>query len=205
MYKDENIKFYEFIKFLNKLKEEKRFLGVKNMKGDNSADHSWRLAMMVVLSAEFYKIKINILKSIKIALIHDLVEIIAKDITRADRVKKNISDKEKLKQERIAMKKIIKIAPKKIGTEIELLWEEYVKRKTKEAKIVASLDKIEGLMTFFEKGKPAKYYANYIATYANIYLKETPELKNLYACLQKEMKASYTKNGLEWEREFENI
>ena len=202
---DKNLKFYEFIKFLNKLKEEKRFLGVKNMKGDNSADHSWRLAMMVILTAEFYKIKINILKTIKIALTHDLVEIIAKDVTRADRVKKNISDEEKIKNERIAMKKIIKIAPKKIGREIELLWEEYAERKTKEAKIVASLDKIEGLMTFFEKGKPAKYYADYIATYSNTYLKETPELKNLHTCLQKEMKASYIKNGLKWKKEYENI
>ncbi|MCK4540417.1 HD domain-containing protein [Candidatus Parcubacteria bacterium] len=202
---DENLKFYEFIKFLNKLKEEKRFLGVKNMKGDNSADHSWRLAMMVILSAEFYKIKINIFKAIKIALVHDIVEIIAKDITRADRVKKNISDEEKLKNEKPAMKKIIKIAPKKIGTEIELLWEEYAARKTKEAKIVASLDKIEGLMTFFEKGKPAKCYASYIATYANVYLKETPELKNLYVSLQKEMKISYIKNGIKWEKEYENI
>ncbi|MCK5061161.1 HD domain-containing protein [Candidatus Parcubacteria bacterium] len=200
-----DLKFYEFIKFLNKLKEEKRFVGVKGIKGDNSADHTWRLAMMVFMTTEVYDIKINLLKAIKIALIHDLVEIIAKDITRADRVKKNISDNKKIKEERAAMKKIKKMAPLEIGQEIEDLWEEYVERKTKEAKIVASLDKIEGLMTFFEKSKPRKYYADYIATYSNPYFKDTPELKKLYTQLQKEMKSSYYKNNIKWKKEYENI
>lgn len=201
----EDIKFYKFIKFLNKLKEEKRFAGVKNMKGDNSADHTWRLTMMVFMSSQFYKIKINVLRAVKIALTHDLVEIIAKDITRADRVKNNITDEEKLKKERVAIKKIKKMAPKSIGRDIEELWEEYAKRKTKEARIVASLDKIEGLMTFFEKGKPNKIFAEYVATYANEYYKDTPELMPLYQNLQKEMKRSYKKNGLNWKKEYENI
>jgi putative hydrolase of HD superfamily len=201
----EDLKFYKFIIFLNRLKDEIRYRGVKNMKGDNTAAHTWRLTMMVLFSSEMYKIKINILKAIKIALVHDLVEIIAKDTPRSDRIKKNITDDEIRKKEIIAIKKIKKLAPKKIGQELEELWQEYEQRKTKEARIVSSLDKMEGLMNFFEKGKPAKYYSDYIATYANKYFKDTPELKKLYPHLHKEMKASYLKNNIEWKKEYENI
>lgn len=201
----EDLKFYNFIIFLNKLKEEKRYGGVKNMKGDNTADHTWRVTMMVVLASEMYKIKINLLKAIKMALVHDLVEIIAKDTPRSDRVKKNITDDEIRKKETLAIKKIKKLAPKKIGQDLEDLWQEYEQRKTKEARIVSSLDKMEGLMNFFEKGKPAKYYSDYIATYANKYFKDTPELKRLYPHLHNEMKASYKKNGIEWKKEYEKI
>ena len=201
----ENLKFYKFIKFLNKLKEEKRFSGVKEMKGDNSADHSWRLAFMVMTAAQFCNIKINAYKAVKIALTHDLVEIFAKDVTRKDRVKNHISDEEKLTKERQAIKRIKKIAPRQIGIELEALWEEYAARKTKEAKIVASLDKIEGLMSFIEKSKPRKYYADYTATYSIKYIKDTPELKQLFRLLQKEMKSSYKKNNIKWKKEYEKI
>ncbi len=199
---EKETKFYNFINFLDKLKDEKRYVRVKYMRGDNSADHSWRLTVMVVLASEFYNIKINLLKAIKIALVHDLVEIYAKDIPRSDRFKKNITKKDKLKDEKVAMVKIKKLAPTNIGKEISDLWTEYTKLKTKEAKIVASLDKIEGLMTFFDRGKPTKYYDGYIATYANKYIKETPELVSLYKILQGEMKKSYRKNKLEWEKEY---
>lgn len=195
-------KFYNFINFLDKLKDEKRYVGVKNMRGDNSADHSWRLTVMVALASEFYNIKINLLKAIKIALVHDLVEIYAKDIPRSDRFKKNITKKDKLKDEKVAMVKIKKLAPANIGKEISDLWTEYTELKTKEAKIAASLDKIEGLMTFFNRGKPTKYYGGYIATYANKYIKETPELVPFYKVLQGEMKKSYRKNKLEWKKEY---
>ena len=196
------IKFYNFINFLDKLKDEKRYARVRYMKGDNSADHSWRLAITVLLASEFYNIKINLLKAVKIALVHDLVEIYAKDIPRSDRFKKNITKEYKLKNEKAAMVKIKKLAPASIGKEINNLWEEYVKLKTKEAKIVASLDKIEGLMTFFNRGKPSKYYGEYIATYANKYILKTPELAPLYKVLQSKMKKSYKKNKIEWKEEY---
>ncbi|MBA3047510.1 HD domain-containing protein [Patescibacteria group bacterium] len=196
------IKFYNFINFLDKLKDEKRYAGVRHMRGDNSADHSWRLAVIVMLASEFYNIKINLLKAVKIALVHDLVEIYAKDIPRSDRFKKNITKKYKLKNEKIAMVKIKKLAPASIGKEINDLWAEYTKLKTKEAKIVASLDKIEGLMTFFNRGKPSKYGSEYIATYSNKYILKTPELAPLYKVLQSEMKKSYKKNRIEWKKEY---
>jgi putative hydrolase of HD superfamily len=199
----EEIKLFKFIEFLDKLKNEKRFGGVKKIKADNSADHSWRLALMLVLLSDFYNIKVNLLKAIKIALVHDLVEIYAKDIPRSKRFKNNISKEEKLKEEKRAMIRIKKLAPKLIGEEISDLWKEYADHKTKEAKITASLDKIEGLMTFFNRGGiPAKYYKDYAATYANKYVKETPELLSFYKILQKEMEKSYKKNNLKWEKKY---
>jgi putative hydrolases of HD superfamily len=201
---EEEKKFFKFIEFLDKLKDEKRFARVKNMRPDNSADHSWRLTLMLVLSTSFYNIKIDLIKAIKIALVHDLVEIYAKDIPRSERFKNNISKQAKLKEERKAMLKIKKQAPKSIGKEISDLWREYADHKTKEAKITASLDKIEGLMTFFNRGGiPAKYYKDYAATYANKYVKETPELLSLYKILQTEMKKTYKKNNLEWKKEYD--
>ena len=98
---EKETKFYNFINFLDKLKDEKRYVRVKHMRGDNSADHSWRLTVMVVLASEFYNIKINLLKAIKIALVHDLVEIYAKDIPRSDRFKKILLKKISLKTRKL--------------------------------------------------------------------------------------------------------
>ena len=62
---------------------------------ENDAEHSWHLAMMVVILSEYFK-GADILKTVKMVLIHDLVEIYAGDTFAYD--EKGYLDKDEREQ-----------------------------------------------------------------------------------------------------------
>lgn len=67
-------KLLDFFVVAGKLKKAIRFSAAKKIKGDSSADHSWRLALMVFTVAKELKLKMNVEKAMKIALVHDIAE-----------------------------------------------------------------------------------------------------------------------------------
>lgn len=81
MQMDNLSKQVDFIKEIDKLKyiqrKTKLFHSERN---ENDAEHSWHLAMMAIVLAEHSNEKIDLLKVIKMVLIHDIVEIDAGDI-----------------------------------------------------------------------------------------------------------------------------
>ena len=64
---------------------------------ENSAEHSWHLALMVMILAEYANEPVDVLRTIKMVLIHDIVEIDAGDTFAYDREgaldKEDASDK----------------------------------------------------------------------------------------------------------------
>ena len=62
---------------------------------ENDSEHSWHLAMMVVILSEYFK-GADILKTVKMVLIHDLVEIYAGDTFAYD--EKGYLDKDEREQ-----------------------------------------------------------------------------------------------------------
>ncbi len=114
----------------------------KGKRLENDAEHSWHLAMMVWLFAGNFEKKINLEKSIKMALMHDLVEIYAGDTFSFD-IKRR---KRKTKKENKAAQKLFAILPDKLKKELHLLWQEYEKIQTPEAKFVQAMDKIQPII-----------------------------------------------------------
>lgn len=92
-------KILEFQDLLKKFNHIKRDLGsiVAGKDADNDVEHSYRVAMLCWMIIEEYKLKLDINKVIKYALIHDLVEVFAGDISiyadyiQADKEKMNTS------------------------------------------------------------------------------------------------------------------
>lgn len=109
---------------------------------ENSAEHSWHLAMMVIVLAEYAPQGVHLLKAIKMVLIHDLVEIDAGDTFCYD-VQGNES---KAQREAQAALRLFGLLPADQASELRSLWEEFEAQETPTAKFAAALDRIQPLL-----------------------------------------------------------
>jgi putative hydrolases of HD superfamily len=194
-------KIFIFANVVGKLKYEIRFKGVNHIKGDAVASHTWRLVLMIMLVAEELKLKINILKTLKLAIIHDLPESITGDVSARHIHFNNLHSKKRIKESK-AIKKLAKILPHDTSKEITSLWEEYFFQKTKEARFVYAMDKIEGLYTYLEK---AEKIVNpvFTAKYADYGLEIFPKLKPIIRELKKMLKQRYEKENIPWKKKYD--
>ncbi len=133
----------ELLHNIGKLKDLKRTGWVlrKVPNPESVADHSFRISIMALLLAD--KLNLDKNKCVQMALIHDVGESLAGDITPHDKVNK----KEKHELEKKAMKSLFK---KVNDNKILDLWNEYEECKSPESKFVYELDKIEMLLQAFE-------------------------------------------------------
>jgi len=101
------------------------------------------------------------------------------------------------------MEKIKKSLPAKIGKEIYNLWQDYEKGRTKEAKFIKALDKIETLTHFTGIKIPNKIDApELLGLYGNKEIKNFPELKEMFKLVKNEIKKDFKKNGVPWKKEY---
>jgi len=109
---------------------------------ENSAEHSWHLAMMVIVLAEYAPQGVTLLSAIKMVLVHDLVEIDAGDTFCYD-VQGNES---KAQREAQAALRLFGLLPADQASELRSLWEEFEAQQTPTAKFAAALDRIQPLL-----------------------------------------------------------
>lgn len=134
----------EFIVEVDKLKHIMRQTYLANgTRKENDAEHSWHLALMVFLLAEHtLEPKIDLLRTMKMVLIHDIVEIDAGDTYCYD----EIAALDKAKRERKAAERIFNLLPSDQAEEIWELWEEFEEVRTPEARFAAALDRLQPLL-----------------------------------------------------------
>lgn len=109
---------------------------------ENDAEHSWHLAVMAVLLAEYANEPVDILKVVKMVLIHDLVEIDAGDTYAYDKK----GNETKSERELQAAERIFGLLPGAAGTEFRALWDEFEAGETIEARFARTLDKIQPVL-----------------------------------------------------------
>lgn len=133
-----------FINEIEKLKIVYRQNSVVDQsRQENSAEHSWHVALMAVMLAGFSNDKgLDILKVVKMLLIHDIVEIDAGDTFLYD-VAANASKED---AERTAAERLFGMLPEPLGGEFFGLWVEFENRISPEAKFAAALDSLQPLM-----------------------------------------------------------
>ena len=142
------IKFFQEV---NKLKGVKRkgwvIDGVKNP--ESVSDHSWMVALMVMIIGK-ERGDIDLLKTIKMALVHDIAESRTGDIVTIRKwnskspkeLFEDITKKDKHKREEDALKKLVDMLGRD-GKEYFDLLKEYFENETKEAVLVKDIDKLE--------------------------------------------------------------
>jgi len=132
-----------FIKEIDKLKYIQRKTKLFNSdRNENDAEHSWHLAMMTIVLSQHANMDVDVLKVLKMVLIHDIVEIDAGDTFLYD-TSKNHSNTE---EERFAANRIFGLLPEAQALEFISIWEEFESGETNEAKFAKSMDRLEPLL-----------------------------------------------------------
>jgi putative hydrolase of HD superfamily len=131
---------YQLILEINKLKLIFRNTTTLPDRKESTAEHSWSVSMITLILMDELKkefLHLDELKIIKLALIHDIVEIYAGDVIAFDiEARKN-----KVKEEADALEKIMLIYPD-FGKQLYELWHESEARESLEAKIAKAADSI---------------------------------------------------------------
>ena len=132
-----------FIKEIDKVKYILRQSTLFNSdRRENDAEHSWHLAVMAIVLAGYSDKPIDLLKVLKMVLIHDIVEIDAGDTF----IYSTTKDHDNTEEELAAAKRIFGILPAEQAEELIEIWKEFEAAETDEAKFAKSLDRFEPLL-----------------------------------------------------------
>ncbi|EOB2783987.1 HD domain-containing protein [Vibrio vulnificus] len=125
---------------LDKLKSVLRRTRVKSAdkRLENSAEHSWHVALMALLMEEHANEPVNIGRVVKMLLLHDVVEIDAGDTFVYDAV----ASKQQAEKELAAAQRLFGMLPADQGEELLQLWLEFEAAQTADAKFGKALDRI---------------------------------------------------------------
>ena len=161
MLSEELSKCVGFLNEIEKLKIVYRQNSViDKSRNENTAEHSWHVSLMaVILSGFSNEDGLDMLKVVKMLLVHDIVEIDAGDTFLYDE-KSNLSKEE---NELAAAKRIFGLLPKPIGEDLFGLWVEFEARFSPESKYAASLDSLQPLMNHLQT-KNMKYKSHNVRT-----------------------------------------
>ena len=132
-----------FILEIDKLKTILRqTLLTDSSRRENSAEHSWHLAIMALLLSEYAAEAVDVTRTMKMLLVHDLVEIDAGDTFAYDAVG-NVSKSER---EQRCADRLFGLLPEEQGREIRALWDEFEAFQTPESKYANALDRLQPLL-----------------------------------------------------------
>lgn len=132
-----------FITEIDRLKSvERRTSLADDSRLENSAEHSWHLAMMALVLAEHARESVNVARVVRMVLVHDLVEIDAGDTFCYDAAA-NVGREER---EAEAAERIFGLLPEDQRDTMRALWDEFEARETVEARFANALDRMQPLL-----------------------------------------------------------
>lgn len=131
-------KCLSFIIEIDKMKDiERRSLTYSGTHHENDAEHSYHLAIMALMLEKFASAPVDMLRVIKMVLVHDMVEIYAGDTYAFDKA----ANLDKEKREAQAALKLFTDIPN--GEEFKALWEEFDRADTDDSLYAAALDRLQ--------------------------------------------------------------
>ena len=133
----------DFIREIDKEKEifRQTYLADASRK-ENDAEHAWHMAIMTLLLSEYANEEIDVLKTMGMLLIHDLVEIDAGDTYAYDEEGK----KTQHARETAAADRLFGMLPEDQGSRLRSWWEEFESGDTPESRFARAMDHIQPLM-----------------------------------------------------------
>lgn len=139
----------QFVMEIDKLKNVLRQTPLMdNSRRENSAEHSWHLAVMALTLGEYAEPGTDLTHVVKMVLIHDIVEIDAGDTFAYDT--KGYTDK--AEREERAATRIFSLLPDAQRDELLTLWHEFEAVATPESRFANALDRLEPLLDNYVTG-----------------------------------------------------
>ena len=142
----------EFVLEVDKLKHiQRQTILMDRSRRENSAEHSWHIALMVLILSEYAKdSEIDFLRVIQILLVHDLIEIDAGDTYCYDEKGR----KDQVEREQKAAERVFSILPPDLAETVSELWNEFEDGITPESKFANALDRFQPFLhNYFTKGQ----------------------------------------------------
>lgn len=109
---------------------------------ENDAEHAWHMAVMTVLLSEYANEGIDVLRTMTMLLIHDLVEIYAGDTYAYDEEGK----KTQKRRELAAADRLFQMLPEDQGKKFREIWEEFEAENTPESRFARTMDNLQPMM-----------------------------------------------------------
>ena len=134
----------EFIAECDKLKEVfRQTLNTHSRRAENDAEHSWHLCLCVIVLAEHANVpQLDVLRVLKMLIVHDLVEIDAGDTFAYD-VAAMANQHER---EAVAADRIFGLLPPDQAAAFRALWDEFEAKETAEAKFATAVDRFQPML-----------------------------------------------------------
>jgi putative hydrolase of HD superfamily len=109
---------------------------------ENDAEHSWHLAMMVLLLAEYADEPVDVGHALRLVLVHDLVEIYAGDTPLYD----TAAGADQREREVAAADELFALLPGDQAGHLRALWDEFEERRTPEARFAKAIDHFQPIL-----------------------------------------------------------
>lgn len=164
-----------FIREAQRLKDVLRSGHTAQGRRESTAEHSWRLCLMVLVFARELP-GLDLLRLLKICIIHDLGEAIGGDIPAIAQD----GSPDKADRERADLVKLLAPLPPDLQKEFLGLWDEYDAAVTPEARAAKALDKLETLIQHNQGANPPDFDYRFNLTYGQKYTDADP----LFAALR---------------------
>lgn len=127
--------------------DKEKFIGRQTyltgaVRRENDAEHAWHMAIMTILLSEYANEEIDVLRTVTMLLIHDLVEIDAGDTYAYDEEGK----KTQKARELAAADRIFQILPPDQRKKFREIWEEFEAKNTPESRFARTMDNLQPMM-----------------------------------------------------------
>jgi putative hydrolase of HD superfamily len=179
-----------FVRGAEQLKNTLRTSRTSNGRHESTAEHTWRLCLMILLFEDQYP-DIDILKLIKICVVHDLGEAISGDIAAIDQVE----GMDKAVDERKDLEILAAPLSEALKNKIFELWDEYENASSKEALLAKAFDKLETILQHTQGKNPEDFDYGFNLTYGKKYTDYDQITSKLRALIDKDTRRLATVNG----------
>ena len=139
----------EFILEIDKLKSIiRRSYIINGQRRENTAEHSWHLAMLAFILHEHANEPVNLLRVLKMVVAHDIVEIDAGDTFLFD----TVGAQDKAAREQAAADRLFGLLPDDQAIELRQLWDEFEAQETTDSRFANALDRLIPLLLNYHSG-----------------------------------------------------
>jgi putative hydrolase of HD superfamily len=109
---------------------------------ENSAEHSWHLALAAMTLAEHAGHGVDVERVLRMVVVHDLVEIDAGDTFAYDAA----ANLGRVEREKLAAERLFGLLPTEQGDEMRALWDEFEEGRTETSRFAIALDRLQPLL-----------------------------------------------------------
>ena len=179
----------KFLQDIENLKNVMRYSYTSKGRQESTAEHTWRLCLMAMIFEDELE-NVDILKVLKMCLIHDLGETLNGDIPAIMKdLYPNKGDQEKY--DLFVLTHGLDENPK---SQIRQLFDEYENASSAEAKVVKALDKLETILQHNQGINPQSFNYAFNLSYGEQYMSELPLFEKMRAIIDTDTKKNFLMN-----------